>query len=200
MYHDPHLHYNLKIVLDYLSVYGYGFIFLGTIFEGELVLLAAGFLAYLGTLNFWLVLLVGFSGAVIGDNIWYYIGRHGGTPFLQKFGKFFFLNNKRIARAKVYFEDHGAKTIFFSRFVFGTRISSAILAGTLGMTREKFFKSNVLGAGAWAIITTMLGYAFGNSFSLLRHYLQRTETALLILGVIVIIILILRFLYNRSNP
>lgn len=193
-------HYNLKAVLDYISVYGYGFVFIGTLFEGELVLLAAGFLSYLGALNFWLVLVLGFFGAVIGDNIWFWIGSRGGQAFINRFGRIFFLTRGRIEKAKKYFHHHGSKTIFFSRFVFGTRISSAILAGALGMPKDKFMKSNVLGAGVWAVVTVSLGYIFGNSFELLRRYFHKTELALLILAIIVIIILILRFVVYAEEP
>lgn len=100
---------------------------------------------------------------------------------------------------KDYFEHHGAKTIFFSRFVFGTRVSTAILAGGLNMNYRKFFRSNVLGAGAWAVVSSFLGYVFGHSFVSLRQYLHTTEVSLLILVLIVFIILILRFLFNRTN-
>jgi membrane protein DedA with SNARE-associated domain len=197
--HLFHQHYNLKVVLQYLAVYGYGFVFLGTVLEGELILLAAGFLAYIGALNFWLVLVFGFFGATLGDNIWFWIGARGGTPFLEKCGKFFFLTKKRINKAKAYFNNHGSKTIFFSRFIFGTRISSAILAGALGMRQKKFLKSNVAGAGTWAIITVSLGYFFGNSFEVLRRYLKGTEIALLILAAVVLIILLLRFLLTSKD-
>ena len=192
-------HYNVHVILYYLARYGYGFIFLGTVFEGELILLASGFLAYLGALNIWLVIISGFVGAVVGDNIWYYIGRHGGTHFIDNYGKFFLLTKKRVSKAQKYFDTHGAKTIFFSRFIFGTRISSAVLAGALGMSRKKFLRSNVAGAGLWACLTVGLGYFFGNSFELLRHYIHQTEVALLILAIIVIIIFILRYIHNRYN-
>lgn len=85
-------YYNLQNVFYYLSKYGYGFIFLGTIFEGELVLLTAGFLAFLGVFNLWLVIIVAFFGASVGDNFWYHVGHIGGIPFLQSYGKYIFLN------------------------------------------------------------------------------------------------------------
>ena len=193
----PHL--DPQIIRHYLTVYGYGFLFLGTVFEGELILLTAGFLAYLGGLNFFLVLIFAFAGAIFGDNLWYFAGKKGGTKLIDRYGKFFFLTAKRIDRARKYFETHGSKTIFFSRFIFGTRVSTALLAGSLGMPQRKFFRSNLAGAASWTVITAGLGYVFGKSFELLRSQLAQTENALLILGFFAIILFILRFLVTATK-
>lgn len=162
-------------------------------------MLAAGFLAYLGALNFFVVLIVAFTGAIVGDNIWFWVGQKGGTPLVEKYGKFFFLTKKRVKRAKDYLDRHGSKAIFVSRFIFGTRTSTAILAGALGMPAKKFARSNLTGAGVWAILTASLGYLFGKSFEVLRGYIARTEHTLLILAGAAIIIFILRFLFSLTG-
>jgi len=197
--HQLFPHYNIQIITQYLGTYGYWFLFLGTVFEGELILLTAGFLAYLGALNFILVLVVGFSGAIVGDNIWFWVGQKGGTPLIERYGKFFFLTKKRVRKARAYLDQHGSKAIFASRFIFGTRVSSAVLAGALGMPVKKFVRSNVAGAGIWAIVTAALGYLFGKSLELLRHYISRTEHLLLILAGAAIIIFLLRFLFSLTG-
>ncbi len=179
-----------------MQAYGYGFLFLGTLLEGELVLLAAGFLAYLGLMNFWLALIVGFCGAIAGDNLWFWMGRKSGQQFIEKFGRYFFLTARRLKKARIYFENHGSKTIFISRFIFGTRISSAVLAGALGMDWKNFAKSNLVGAVVWTIVTLAIGYLFGHSFEFLLKIFRRAEIALLILAGAAIIILIFRFLMN----
>ncbi len=191
--------YNVHAILEYISKYGYAFVFLGTVFEGELILLLAGFLCWLGALNFFAVILFGFFGAIVGDNIWYHVGKRGGIPFIERYGKLVLLTRSRIRRAEKYFSQHGAKTIFFSRFVFGTRISTAILAGAFKMPMRKFMRSNIAGAAVWSIITIGLGFVFGNYFEVLRKAVQRTELALLILAGSIIIILILRFLVSSTS-
>ncbi len=196
--HLHHIH-NLQPYLLYLKKYGYVFLFLGTLLEGELVLLIAGFLAFLGALSLPLVILVGFFGAAVGDNIWFYLGQKGGRGFLYKYGKYFLMHESRIINAEKYFQNHGRKTVFFSRFVFGTRISSAILAGALGMKSKMFILANFFGAAIWAIITALLGYFFGRSFEALAAGLKRTELALLILVLAAIIILLLRNLATKAE-
>jgi len=197
--HQLFSHNNIELIRQYLGTYGYGFLFLGTVFEGELILLTAGFLAYLGAMNFFVVLIVAFAGAIFGDNVWFWVGRKGGTHLIEKYGKFFFLTKKRVNRARKYFDTHGPKTIFISRFVFGTRVSTAILAGALGMPQKKFLRSNVAGAASWTIITASLGFLFGKSFQLLRSKLVQTEHALLILAFFAIIIFLLRILFTARD-
>lgn len=189
----------MDMILAYLKTYGYAFLFLGTLLEGEVILLLGGFLSYLGTLNLWLVMLIGFVGAATGDNLWFWIGRKGGRPFIDKYGKYFLLHEERVKNAEEYFRNHGKKTVFISRFVFGTRISSAILAGAMGMRNKSFWTANLIGAAVWAIVTTLLGYFFGRSFKLLVRGFHRTELALLILVLAVIIILLLRKLATETE-
>lgn len=180
------------LILRHYRFYEYLVVFLGTIIEGEVVLLTAGFLAFNGAVNVYWVILIAFLGAITGDNIWYAVGRYGGLKFINRYGKFMLLSKERIQRAAEYFEKHGRKTVFFSRFIFGTRIGSAALAGTFGMSRKRFILSNAVGALTWVIITVLLGYFFGSSFHNLRHAVHGTEIALLILAALAFIIAIIR--------
>ena len=190
-------HISIEAIITYLHTYGYAFVFLGTILEGEFVLLSAAFLSYLGVLNFWLVLIIGFLGAVIGDNIWYWIGRKQGTGFLNKYGKYLLLTSVRMEKLKLLFLKHSMKTIFLSRFLFGTRIGSALFAGAMGMPKAQFRKANITGGAVWAVLTTSIGYIFGSSFIVLREYLHRSQTVLLILLGIIIIIYVLQIILER---
>ena len=199
--HIAHLYVLIKLLhfLHSLSWYSYILLFIGTVFEGELVLLTAGFFAYLHVLNLWVVMVVALAGAIVGDNIWFTVGKVGGMPFLKKWGKLFFLSQKRIDKAAEFFDKHGSKTVFFSRFIFGTRIGSATMAGTFGMSFKRFFTSNFLAAAVWVVITSLLGFFFGSSFHVLLHQLHDAESALLISALGVLIIVILRFFFTQKD-
>jgi membrane protein DedA with SNARE-associated domain len=190
-------HISIEAIIAYLHTYGYAFVFVGTFLEGEFVLLTAAFLAYLGVLNFWLVLIIGFLGAVLGDNMWYWIGSKRGTAFLNKYGKFLLLTPVRMKKLKILFLKHSTKTVFLSRFLIGMRISSALFAGAMGMPKAQFRKANIIGGAVWAIVTTVIGYVFGSSFSVLREYLHRSQTVLLILLAVIIIIYVLQIILER---
>lgn len=197
--HSIHSLFHLFLVLRHYRFYEYLVIFFGTILEGEVVLLSAGFLAFNGVVNIYAVILIAVLGAITGDNIWYAVGRFGGKKFIERYGKFFLLTKARIQRADKYFHKHGKKTIFFSRFVFGTRIGSAVLAGTFKMNCKRFLATNASGAFTWVVITTLLGYFFGSSFHDLKRAVHNTEIALLILIAIILIIAIIRIAVTQQE-
>ena len=175
----------------HLRRYGYWVVFVGTLLEGEIVMLSAGVLAYVGVLNIWWVIIVGTVGAVLGDNFWFWAGRRGGVPFVHRYGGYVGLSHAHVERARVFLEKRGSQTIIISRFVYGTKIVSALMAGALGMSAARFYRANLAGSVAWATVTVLIGYAFANSFSVVRHYVLGGELLLLILVVLVVIITVL---------
>ena len=96
---------------------------------GETVLIASAFFAGLGQLNVFLVALVGFLGAVVGDNIGFAIGNYGGHPLVEKFGKYIFLTPDRINKAERFFNKHGGIVVAGARFVEVLRQANGIIAG-----------------------------------------------------------------------
>lgn len=182
-----------------VSAYGYAFIFFGTFFEGELVVIASAFLARFGVINFWLAMLICYLGTVSGSNFWYVVGKYGGMELLHKHGKYFGINEARVQKAHDFFAKYGVRTIFLSRFVFGVRLTSSLIAGSSEMDEKKFLEANLSGAAVWLIIVGSLGYLFGKSLKTVELLVKRTETTLLILAVLAIIILIFRFRQRSKN-
>jgi membrane protein DedA with SNARE-associated domain len=155
-----------------LQVVGYPaialFVFIecvGIPIPGETMLLFAAF--YTATdphLHISLVILSAAIGAIVGDNVGYYIGRTGGRAFVQKFGRFFFVKMEHLDQAERFFTRHGAKTVFFGRFISLLRIWSAMLAGMNRMPWRTFMLYNGLGGIAWALYVGVLGYIAGRYF------------------------------------
>lgn len=192
------MHLHSYGILHLIGAYGYAFIFLGTFFEGELVVIAAAFLSRIGVVNFWAAMLAAFLGAISGDNFWYLVGRYGGVRFLHRRGRIIGITEERIAKAHAFFEKYGEKTVFFARFVFGARLTTAMVAGSSEMPERNFLIANVSGALVWVGLVGSLGYLFGKSFKTLAILVKRAELLLLILAILAIIILILR-LKRRSK-
>lgn len=190
-----------EIILKYINAYGYAFIFFGTFLEGELVLLAGAFMARMGILNLWEVFIVSFIGAVVGDNFWFYVGEFGGHEILNKFGRLVGISHGRVEKGKDFLRKYGEKAVFFARFVFGFRLTTAVAAGSLSMPHGKFLRANALGAIVWVGAVGSLGFLLGKSFELLAKLVKRTEIVLLILAVLAIIILLLYFKFKsrKSN-
>lgn len=155
---------------------------------GETVLIAAAFFAGAqGHLNIFLVAVVGFAGAVIGDNIGFAIGQYGGHPLAERFGKYVFLTPERIAKAEAFFNRHGGKVVAIARFVEGLRQANGIIAGLSDMRWPKFLAFNALGAALWVSLWSTVGY-FGGSHidTFLKYQLYFT---IAVLGAVLIFII-----------
>src|SRR5919106_6014242 len=101
-------------ILSLISHYGYLVVLFGVMAEstgvplpGETILLAAGVLVQRGHLDLGDTIAFGIAGAVVGDQIGYWVGREGGRRFVLKWGRYLFITKERLARAEAFFARHG---------------------------------------------------------------------------------------------
>jgi membrane protein DedA with SNARE-associated domain len=179
--------------LDHLlSTYGYAAVFvfiaiesLGIPFPGETMLITAGL--YTGTthhLEIELVILAAAAGAIIGDNIGYLIGRWGGFRLLRRYGRYVRVDEGRLKLGRYIFMRHGAKVVFFGRFVSVLRTYAAFLAGTNRMEWRRFLFFNAAGGVIWALVYGLGSYYLGHTIDSLSTPL---DIALGALGAVAVI-------------
>ena len=135
--HLPGVLHTLEPTLNhygYLAVLGLVLIEdFGVPVPGETVLTLAAVYAGAGRLNIWLVALLGFCGALLGDNIGFAIGHFGGRPLAERYGRYIFLTRERLDTATRFFDRHGGKIIIVARFIEGLRQANGIIAGISGL-------------------------------------------------------------------
>jgi membrane protein DedA with SNARE-associated domain len=142
----------------------------GVPLPGETMLIAASLYAGAGHLSVWVVGIVAFLAAVLGDNVGYLIGRKGGRKVIDRYGRYVFVTPERFNRAEKFFVRHGGQVVTIARFVEGLRQLNGIIAGTVGMPWKRFLFFNALGAGLWVAPWTSLGYLAGNHVETIAHY------------------------------
>ncbi len=130
---------------------------------GETSLIVGGVLASRGTLQIELVIAVAAAGAIVGDNIGYYIGRRGGRWLLQRPGPFHEHRLRVLETGEPFFARHGPKAVFFGRFILGLRTWASWLAGATHMRWRTFVLWNALGGICWATGVGLLAYFAGRS-------------------------------------
>ncbi|MDB5312048.1 MAG: yohD [Gemmataceae bacterium] len=192
----------LQTFADIYAVHGYWVLFLGVMLEnagiplpGETALLAAAVLSSPeggGRLHLWTVIAVAATGAVIGDNLGYWVGREWARARIERGKRFLFLTPARVARAERYFAKYGAATVFFGRFVALLRIVAGPAAGVAGMPWWRFFLANAAGALVWATAISLLGYFLGGAWDALHRWLGWGAWA--IAGTIVLVAVVWHFL------
>src|SRR3954452_13487680 len=96
---------------------------------GETALIAAALLAHDGQLSIVPLVAIAAAAAIVGDNVGFAIGRHGGRRLFLKPGPFLGQRERLIENGEPFFERHGPKAVFLGRWISGLRIASAWLAG-----------------------------------------------------------------------
>ncbi len=160
--------------VGYAGLFGIVFaesgLLIGFFLPGDSLLFTAGFLASQGFLNIWVLIPLMFVAAVVGDSVGYSIGyRLGPRIFKRKDSLIFHKDNLNYANR--FFERHGGKTIILARFMPIVRTFAPILAGVGRMRYRTFLFYNLIGALAWAVGVTILGYFLGRVVPNVDRYL-----------------------------
>ena len=195
-------------ITNLLQSHGYPALFLlvalesaGIPLPGETALVAAAAFAASGHLSVYVVIATAAAAAILGDNAGYWIGRKGGVPLVQRYGRFLHVNDSRLGQAQKFFERHGSKTVFLGRFIALLRTWAALLAGVARMRYNVFMLYNALGGVVWATLFGTLGYLFGRNLPKLEHYIGNASLAvgLLIALLTAIFVTWRRFRANRAR-
>lgn len=139
-------------------------------FPSEVVMIPAGFLAArgeLGPFSPWtgvvLSVIVGTLGSLLGAYVNYYLALCAGKPFLEKYGKYFFIKKEALDKSCAVFNKYGAATTFICRLIPGIRQLISIPAGIAKMPLGPFSLFTALGAGIWSAVLAVVGYALAKT-------------------------------------
>ena len=135
----------------------------GVPMPGETALIASAVLASQGHLEIEVVILVAAAAAIVGDNVGYLVGNRLGRRLLLRPGRTLARRMEVLRRGEELFARHGAKAVFFGRWVTLLRIWAAWLAGMTTMRWRSFLLWNALGGMAWAACFGLLGYFGGEA-------------------------------------
>jgi membrane-associated protein len=160
----------LAAIVDIPPHVGYAAVFaliavetMGIPVPGETALIAAALLAHDGQLSIVVLVAVAAAAAIIGDNVGFAIGRHGGRRLFLHPGPFHEHRVRIIEQGEPFFEKHGPKAVFLGRWIAGLRIASAWLAGMNRMSWPTFLFWNALGGIVWAASVGFAVYALGDA-------------------------------------
>ena len=138
-------------------------------FPSEVVMIPAGFLAARGELGMSPVsaaavaTAVGVAGSLAGAYVNYFLALWVGKPFLERYGKWFFLSPAALDRSCEVFNRYGAATTFVCRMIPAIRQLISIPAGISRMPLWSFTLFTALGAGVWTAILSAVGFTLGRA-------------------------------------
>jgi membrane protein DedA with SNARE-associated domain len=153
---------------------------------GETALIAFGVLASKGHYSIASVIAVAAAGAIVGDNLGYWlIGRLGGRALFRRWGWLNQYSDRVLPRAESLMARHGGKTVFFGRFVSILRYTVAWVAGLSDMQWWRFLFWNAAGGIVWATAVGLTSYYGGQAAASAIQRYGLYAAALVVVAVVV---------------
>jgi membrane protein DedA with SNARE-associated domain len=156
---------------SYIEHFGYLAVLIGTFLEGETVVILAGFAAHRGYLHLPLVICSAFAGSVVGDQLFYFLGRKHSQAVLARRPSWIL----RIEKAQKLVASHQVPIILGFRFLYGLRTVIPFTLGAAAVPWRVFVPLNILGALIWAVAIGYAGYLFGQTLEILLGRLKHIE-------------------------
>ena len=138
-------------------------------------------------LNFLVVGLMGTLGNLVGSLIAYWVGRTGGRPLIQRWGRYIFMRERELVRAEAWFGEHGETAVFVSRLLPVVRTFISLPAGVAEMPLGRFTLYTFAGCLPWTFALAGVGYALGSRWATVERYFRPISivVAVLLVGAIV---------------
>lgn len=194
------IHDIANTIVAYIGDMGYWGIFLLMFLEStffpfpsEIIMIPAGYLAYKGEMNLYMIIFTGILGSVMGALFNYYLATHFGRTFILKYGKYFLIREETLDKLEAFFVKHGELSTFNGRLIPGIRQLISLPAGLARMNIAKFSFYTALGAGIWVIVLVVLGYVLGSNEDLISEYLKSATLITLLCVMLITIFYIVRY-------
>lgn len=158
---------------------------------GDSLLFAVGAIAARGSINLWVVTVVFFVAAFLGDNVNYWVGRLAGRELVRRFPRL--IQQKHLDRTHAFFGKYGRKTIVMARFVPIVRTFTPFVAGMGAMEYPRFIGASILATTLWVGLILPAGWFFGNIEVVKKNF------ELVVIGIIVVSCLPMAFEFLKSR-
>lgn len=163
-------------ISELVTSFGYYAVFFGALFEGETILIFAGFAAHSGLLDLRYVIAVAFVASTLGDQTFFHLGRLHGMAILERFP----VLRARVPAVQQMLAKYHTPLILAVRFLYGLRIAGPMVMGISGVSSGRFAFLNMIGALVWAVAIALAGYYFGALLELLLKDIKHIEEAILL--------------------
>jgi membrane protein DedA with SNARE-associated domain len=183
------------LVVGLIDQYGYFGLFValllgnvGAPIGSEIVLPVSGGLTATGHLDYlWLTIAVAVAGELAGESVAYAVGRYGGVPVIERFGKYVGLHHEHLARIHGFFERYGTFAIFICRFLPVIRGIAGFPAGIAEMNLAHFYLWTFLGSLVFCSALILVGYMLGGHLDAILPLLHRGGTIVAVVAIVAIV-------------
>lgn len=185
-------------LIAFIINYGYWALFIGMVIEGPVITILGGFLISLGYFKFWYAYFIILIADTIGDTIAYAIGFFGRKKVLVKIFGWLQINEDKLLGVEEFFEKHGGKSVFVSKFIAGTGSWTLITAGISKMNLKKFYKYSLSAAFIKTALYLGIGVFFGSMYKVIIQWMDFTGTVTLLVVFALIALYVMRKLSKKD--
>ncbi|MFC5704384.1 DedA family protein [Cohnella faecalis] len=197
------IHEWLSQLLQWVESLGYWGIIIGLAIEvipSEVVLGYGGYLVSQGDITFLGAVICGVIGAILQQWLLYAIGRYGGRPFVERFGKYLHIKAKHIDIAERWFDKYGTIIVFTGRFVPVMRQVVSIPAGMAKMKLSTFTILTVLASIPWSILFVWLGWSLGDQWEQIDEKAAPYVQPIILCAIVILIVFfVVQYLRKRGK-
>lgn len=171
-------------VLNTLQTHGLLLLFPLAILEGPIVTVIAAYVARLGYLNIVAVYIVVVVADLVGDAVFYAVGRASHGAVLVRWGPRLGLTDKRLAVFKEHFRVHGGRTVLVGKLTHSAGLAILLAAGAFHLPFPKFMWFNFLGTVPKSLFFVIVGYTLGAAYTQIDSYIFRVSAVLFVLALL----------------
>jgi len=173
-------------------------------FPSEIVIPPAAYLASKGDMNFFLVILSGVVGSILGALVNYYLALYLGRAVIYKLADtkimhLMMIDKNKIQQSEEYFRKYGNMSTFIGRLIPAVRQLISIPAGLAKMNMKMFLFYTAIGSAIWNTILALLGYYFGENEQLFKQYYSEIKYIIIFLFASLIIFLAFKAYKNKKK-
>jgi membrane protein DedA with SNARE-associated domain len=182
-------------------VWVYALIILIACAEGPVFSMLFGVVIHLGYFSFWPVYASLMAGDLLGDVIWYEIGRHAGHRFIARFGRYFSITEEGVEKVKKIFQKYHTRILFVSKITngFGFALVTLMTAGMADIPFWRYLSINVIGQFIWTGLLLSIGYFFGDLYTSVDSILGKIFVAALFVVVFLAFLGYRKYLKQRAE-
>lgn len=197
------LHQIVTELLHWVQQLGEWGIMLGLMIEvipSEIVLAYGGFLVSIQEITFVEAVVFGVIGGVVAQLFVYWIGRYGGRPVLERYGKYILIKPHHIAKSEEWFQKYGTGVIFTARFVPVVRHAISIPAGISKMNVWRFTLLTTLAVIPWTILFVYLGFVLGDKWEQIDDVAGKwVKPFILVALALLIVYVVIKYTYSKKK-
>jgi membrane protein DedA with SNARE-associated domain len=148
--------------------------------------------------TYWGAVAAGVVGNTAGSLVAYYVGRYGGRPFLERWGRYVLISPHDLDLADRWFARWGDATVFFSRMLPIVRTFISVPAGIARMPLWRFLVFSIVGAVPWVMLLVWGGTVLGDNWLELKRRLAGLDYAVAAALLLLVALFVWRHVRRRQ--